>query len=145
MVSKLRVFINRQSVLLFCLAVLAGLPAWASTFTFEGLADNTAVPSGFYSASGISSISGATSFVATSAGGSVPFSNMPSANTAIQASTAGAVFNVPGGFTSSATVWYSANGSFNDVDVYAGLNATGTVGYLCGQSKQLPSLRRQPG
>jgi hypothetical protein len=127
MAFKLRIFTSRQLVLLFCLAVLAGLPAGATTFTFEGLVDSTAVPSGFYSASGISSISGATSFVATSAGGSVPFGNMPSANTAIQASAAGAIFNVPGGFTSSATVWYSANGSFNRVDVYSGLDATGLL------------------
>jgi hypothetical protein len=94
-------------------------------FTFTGLADSTAVPAGFYSASGVSSISGATSFVATSAGGSVPFGNMPSANAAIQASAAGAIFNLSGGFTSSATVWYSADGSFNQMTVYSGQNATG--------------------
>jgi hypothetical protein len=107
--------------------VVAALPAHAALFTFEGLADNTAVPSGFYSASRITSITGATSFIASTAGGSVPFANMPSANTAILAGATGAIFNIPGGFTSSATVLYSANGSFNAVQVFAGLDGTGTL------------------
>jgi hypothetical protein len=102
-------------------------PAIAATFTFEGLADNAAVPSAFYAGQGISAISGANSFIASASGGSVPFANMPSPTTAILADSVGAIFNVPGGFTSSATVLYAANGSFNTVQVFEGLNGTGTL------------------
>lgn len=101
--------------------------ARATVFTFEGLADNTAVPSNFYSAQGITGITGATSFVAATAGGSVPFANMPSPNTAILAANGGVFIDAAGGFTSSATVFYSANGSFNQVQVFAGLDGTGGV------------------
>lgn len=115
-------------ITLLVVVVLLALPAGAAVITFEGLADNTAVPSGFYSGIGISSITGATSFIASASGGSVPFANMPSPTTAIlAASPGGAVFNVPGGFTSSATVLYAADGSFNAVQVFAGLDGTGTL------------------
>ena len=113
--------------LIALVALSVAAPAMATVFTFEGLADNTAVPSAFYSAQGISSITGATSFIASTAGGTVPFANMPSPNTAIVAGSSGAVFNLPGGFTSSASVLYAANGSFNTVQVFSGLNATGTL------------------
>ena len=110
---------------LACL-VLAG-SAKATLVTFEGLADNTVVPGGALSAFGVTNISGATSFIAISAGGSIPFANMPSPNTAIQADSNGAVLDIAGGFTGSVTVFYSANGSFNEVRVYSGAGATGTL------------------
>jgi len=108
--------------LAFCSAASAG------TITFEGvgLTDGAVVPVGAYAGLGIA-INGATSFLAASAGGSIPFLNMPSADTAITATAVnGNIFiDAPGGFTGSVSVFYSANGSFNHVTVFAGLDGAG--------------------
>ncbi|HVO57504.1 MAG TPA: PEP-CTERM sorting domain-containing protein [Dongiaceae bacterium] len=99
--------------------------------TFEGLGDQAAIGDYYNGGAGgnlgISFGADSLSIISRDAGGSGNFSNAPSGNTiAFFLSGAGDVMNVAAGFTTGFSFFYSA--AFpGSVNVYSGLNGTGTL------------------
>lgn len=108
------------------------------TLTFEGLQDNEPVLN-YYNGGlgGNGSGSGpplgvifsptALAIIDADAGGSGNFGGEPSPSTILFFLTGTAVMNVPSGFTTGFSFYYSAINSPGSVIVYSGLNATGNV------------------
>jgi hypothetical protein len=115
--------------LLTLFAVATVSPA-ATVLTFEGLADSASVGN-YYSGGGgpnygITFVN-ATALIDSDAGGTGTFANEPSPNTIMYfPGVSSATMNVPGGFTTGLAFYYVA-GSPGQVDVYSGLNGTGSL------------------
>lgn len=114
--------------------MLAGAPANASTIvlTFEGIGDQA--PIGNYYAGGggpnygITFGSDALAIISGAAGGGGNFSGSPTMPTiAFFLGGAGDIMNVPAGFTTGFSFYYSAVVYPGVVTVYDGLDATGSV------------------
>jgi len=135
---------NSSSLSWFLVLSLAGVCAAQTTpsvytMTFEGLKNGEGI--GEYYNGGVGSMgsgpgpsfgvsfgSGALVLTNQSAGGSGNVSDNPSGvTTAGFLSGGGLVMNVPAGFTSGFSFYYAAPSSPGNIQVYDGLNATGTV------------------
>lgn len=108
------------------------------TLTFEGLQDNEPVlnyyngglggnGSGPGPALGVTFSTTALAIIDADAGGSGNFGGEPSPSTILFFLTGTAVMNVPSGFTTGFSFYYSAIRSPGSVIVYSGPNATGNV------------------
>lgn len=108
------------------------------SLTFEGLQNGEPVQN-FYNgglgglgsgpgpALGVSFSSTALAIIDADAGGTGNFGGEPSPSTILFFLSGTAVMNVPGGFTTGFSFYYSAINSPGSVTVYSGPNATGTV------------------
>jgi len=112
---------------------------WAQTLTFEGLKDEEPIEN-YYDGGlggdgsgpgpnyGIVFGSDALASIQDSAGGTGNFANNPSGVTsAFFLSGPGDMMNVPAGFNTGFSFYYSAINDPGEVDVYSGLNDTGTL------------------
>jgi hypothetical protein len=102
----------------------------ATVLTFEGLGDGASVGN-FYNGGGGPNYGitfvGATALIDSDAGGSGNFANEPSPNTIMYfPGVSSATMNVPLGFTMGLAFYYSAS-SPGQVDVYSGLNGSGSL------------------
>jgi hypothetical protein len=94
---------------------------------FEGVGDQTQVGS-FYSSLGVFFNSNALGLVDTDAGGSGNFGGEPSADTIIYFLSGGATFmNVPAGFTTGFSFWYTSPYNTGSISVFDGVDGTGTL------------------
>ena len=119
-----------------CVLAVDRANAQPTLLDFEGLGDNEQVLD-FYNGGaggnlGISFGDGAQAFISESAGGTGNFTNEPSPDTAaLFLSTSGTSFvmNVPAGFDTGFSFFYSANATNppTPVNVYDGLNGTGNL------------------
>ena len=110
----------------------AAAQAATITLTFEGLGDQT--PVGNYYGGGAGPNYGITfgpdalSIISGCCGGSGNFSGSPTMPTILFFLTGpGDIMNVPAGFTTGFSFYYSAINAPGVVDVYDGLNGTGTL------------------
>ena len=118
--------------------LLCGAPVMAQTLTFEGLNNGEAVGQ-FYNGGlggsgsgpgtnhGIFFSSNALALIDTDAGGSGNFGGEPSPDTVMYFTSGTAVMNVPAGFTTGFSFYYSAPNNPASITVYDGLNGTGNV------------------
>jgi hypothetical protein len=132
---------NRSSLVVIVLlgSLLMASRGMAQTLTFEGLQNEEAIDTfydggagGFGSTGGpnygISFGTDALAVIADQDGGNGNFANNPSGDTvAFFLSGAGDVMNDAGGFTTGFSFYYSAINEPGEVDVYSGLNDTGTL------------------
>lgn len=117
--------IRRSLLGLVGLIAVSGPAHAATTLNFEGLADDAPVGN-FYAPNYVFSAS-ARAIIDSDAGGTGNFANEPSANTIlIFLDAASAVLNVPNGFTTGFSFYYSSY-SATAVSVWSGANATGTL------------------
>lgn len=106
---------------------------------FEGLANNEAVAN-YYNGGlggsgsgpganyGISFSSNALAIIDADAGGTGNFANEPSPDTVMYFLTGSAIMNVSAGFSTGFSFWYANdNTQVGSVDVYDGVNGTGTL------------------
>ncbi|MGD0390130.1 MAG: PEP-CTERM sorting domain-containing protein [Tepidisphaeraceae bacterium] len=119
--------------------LLMASQGWAQTLTFEGLQNLEPIENyyngglgGFGSGPGpnygISFGSDALAIIQDSAGGSGNFANNPSGvTTAFFLTGPGDVMNVPAGFNTGFSFYYSSISLPGEVDVYSGQNDTGTL------------------
>jgi hypothetical protein len=130
MFSRIR---SRLSVLLISLLASSIAEAAPVVLTFEGLG-NQAPIGDYYNGGaggnfGVSFGSDSLAIISTTAGGTGNFTNAPSGSTiAFFLSGPGDVMNVAAGFTTGFSFYYADQVGFTgSVDVYSGLNGTGTL------------------
>jgi hypothetical protein len=124
-----------RSASLLAAALLAAAPGLAQaatvTLDFEGVGNGVAVDD-FYNGGagtnyGISFVNGV-GLVDSDAGGSGNFANEPTADTVVYFTDgAASIMNVVAGFVTGFSFFYGSNGYGGSVDVFDGLNGTGTL------------------
>jgi hypothetical protein len=115
--------------------LLGGVPvaARAQVLTFEGLGDEQPIPAAWYNGGlggnfGVIFSSNSLSLIEESAGGSGNFQGEPSFKTALVFLSGGAAtMDVAAGFTTGFSFFYSAIGSPGNINVWSGLDGTGTL------------------
>jgi hypothetical protein len=129
---------------LYYLAAIAGFSCWAANaspivLTFEGLANEQSVDN-YYNGGlagdgtgpgpsyGITFTDNALSIISDQDGGSGSFADAPSGDTIVFfLSGAAATMNVPAGFSTGFSFFYSAINVGGTINVWSGLNDTGTL------------------
>jgi len=124
-----RLSIATVGAALVVLGITGTAKAATTTLTFEGIGDQQPVGN-FYSSEGITFSPNALALVSDQAGGSGNFdaASPPSPDTIVYfTSGSAATLNAPNGFTTGFSFYYSAINQPGSINVYSGLNDTGTL------------------
>lgn len=122
-----KILLSATTLLSLTLLPVASSQAQVRVLTFEGLGNDTEVGT-FYS--GITFSGNAFAQVRSNIGGSGNFGGEPSSGTAAVFSDfpgEPAYINVMGGFSNGFGTYYSAPGAPGSLDIFSGLNGTGTL------------------